>query len=617
MKIRTWLLWMVCLALPTVSLGLTREELSTAAQGLLPQGDEVTLRLKDGTTVTGTLAEESDTAVELRIVKGRITSQQAFERDSIAEMSVAGVDTAFARALLRLEPQPQNLNKAKYEHILALFDEFERLWPDHENMPEIRERHAIFSREAEQLARGMVKIEGRWMSPVVATVNKYDRSDMLLDQLELRFPGIQEPGFKRDPRAKKTYDQVITLRREAVRSLPRMMNERIPDLLANQQFDEAAAEISAFIRFWMHRIVGVAGPQTRRADSQEARALNQMDTAYLVRIQHKVMEAYEASGRGNQPPPADLMISDDHVFIPGGYFLMGNEQAGVWEDTFPVHLVYVDAFLMDRYEVSNAQYREFLEYVKRTGDNTIEHPNAPPLKDHTPVGWQFPELSGDDQPVVGVDWFDAYAYARWAGKRLPTEAEWEKAARGTDLRKFPWGNDSPEKWMVNSPQGRTFLNQSLEWRLQAGAADEGGSEASIQAGEAPPEQTFQLEELTWNVKEALPAEAMEAKIEQDKADVSPYGVLHMGGNVAEWVYDRFEMRYYSMAVFWNPTGPTNATAFLFRGGSYLDRDEHMTTFRRRRTESSDVARRGVSAGSGKPMIGIRCAQSLPAPSAKK
>jgi formylglycine-generating enzyme required for sulfatase activity len=106
----------------------------------------------------------------------------------------------------------------------------------------------------------------------------------------------------------------------------------------------------------------------------------------------------------------------------------------------PERTVKLEGFFIDKYEVTNAKYRVFLEYVRRTGDRTMCHPDEPLGKDHTPKYWHDPLFNKDDQPVVGVDWYDAYAYAQWSGARLPAEDEWELAARGPGKRPYPWGS---------------------------------------------------------------------------------------------------------------------------------------------------------------------------------
>lgn len=115
------------------------------------------------------------------------------------------------------------------------------------------------------------------------------------------------------------------------------------------------------------------------------------------------------------------------------------------QDSEMVRVPASPSFLLDRYEVTNARYRKFL----RAADHSRCHPDEPKGKDHTPRYWKdFNPLwekkdlfTADERPVVGVDWYDAYAFAAWEGKRLPTETEWEFAARGTDGRRWPWGND--------------------------------------------------------------------------------------------------------------------------------------------------------------------------------
>ncbi|MFQ5751073.1 MAG: SUMF1/EgtB/PvdO family nonheme iron enzyme, partial [bacterium] len=146
---------------------------------------------------------------------------------------------------------------------------------------------------------------------------------------------------------------------------------------------------------------------------------------------------------------------DNMVYIPSGEFIQGSE------DNYTLNLVrelnlsgsslallidskpesvFVKEYFIDKYEVTNKQYRQFLDAVG--DDRKWSHPDEPKEKtSQTPEGWKDENLSHEDQPVVGIDWFDAYAYAKWAGKRLPTDNEWEKAARGDDGRYYPWGNE--------------------------------------------------------------------------------------------------------------------------------------------------------------------------------
>ena len=120
--------------------------------------------------------------------------------------------------------------------------------------------------------------------------------------------------------------------------------------------------------------------------------------------------------------------SAEMVLVPAGEFWMGSDDGN--DDEKPRHRVDLDSYSIDRYEVTNALYKRFMEATARAA----------------PRHWSRSDLNGAAQPVVGVSWHDADAYCRWAGKRLPTEAEWEKAARGDDGRTYPWG----ERWEVVS-----------------------------------------------------------------------------------------------------------------------------------------------------------------------
>ena len=146
-------------------------------------------------------------------------------------------------------------------------------------------------------------------------------------------------------------------------------------------------------------------------------------------------------------------VRQEMVVIPGGEFIMGNDGRGDDgpgdEDERPAHRVSVNSFRMDRYETTNAMYEAFAKATERA---------AP----HHWVNGSYPEGKAD-HPVVYVDWHDADAFCRWAGKRLPTEAEWERAARGTDGRRFPWGNEfsttkanTPQYWLIKHEPGDTM-----------------------------------------------------------------------------------------------------------------------------------------------------------------
>ncbi|HEV7821377.1 MAG TPA: SUMF1/EgtB/PvdO family nonheme iron enzyme, partial [Burkholderiales bacterium] len=232
--------------------------------------------------------------------------------------------------------------------------------------------------------------------------------------------------------------------------------------------------------------------------------------------------------------PRDEITTRDGAkarIIPGGVFMMGNG-----EDA-PLREVHVDAFYMDVYEVSLSLYARFL---KATGSQT------------TSDYWSEKDLGAyGDRPVIGVSWHEASAYCKWAGKRLPTEAEWEKAARGLDERAYPWGNDEPR------PDLASFGKRS-DTPLATGV---------------------------------VPVTAL-------ANGKSPYGIYNLAGNVAEWVSDWYAESYRRGDVR-NPTGPAEGTGKLLRGGGWDDAAQALRTTKRFFASPEDTA----------DDRGFRCAQA--------
>ena len=198
-------------------------------------------------------------------------------------------------------------------------------------------------------------------------------------------------------------------------------------------------------------------------------------------------------------------VREEMVSIPAGPFIRGTDQGGF--DEHPQRTLVLDAFAIDRYEVTNFQYQQFV-------DATGHRKSGPPSR----YAKNMSKMRGINQPVVYVSWEDAEAYCHWKGKRLPTEAEWEKAMRGPDGRLWPWGN-------VEQPNGANWA------RVQD------GHEVSASVGTV----------LT---------------------DKSPYGVMDGAGNVMEWVADWYAERYFEEAPERNPPSPDHGVFRVLRGGGY-------------------------------------------------
>lgn len=247
------------------------------------------------------------------------------------------------------------------------------------------------------------------------------------------------------------------------------------------------------------------------------------------------------------PPALALdrtLVHRGMVLVPAGEFLMGSPQgSGGFSDEQPQRLVYVSAFWIDRHEVTNADY---LRFVQTTG-----HPapaNATPSVTLWEQGLPVPEI--DAHPVVNISWHDAVAYCRWAGKRLPTEAEWEKGARGTDGRRYPWGNE----WDF------TRANSASYW---AGRTVEFQDNAAWKAFWVNGEGAHIAKER------GVKGEVLTMPVGSFPQGASPYGLFDMAGNAAEWVQDWYEPYSYLHAPLADPQGPAGIVLKAMRGGSWL------------------------------------------------
>ena len=248
----------------------------------------------------------------------------------------------------------------------------------------------------------------------------------------------------------------------------------------------------------------------------------------------KGSKEFSAGQKQSQEKPVSAQpVEGAMAVVPAGEFLMGSPTGD--SDEQPAHKVYVDAFSMDKYEVTVGQYASFLQAKGIDPPSDWKTMNQP---------------SHQKRPVANVDSTDAAAYCKWAGKRLPTEAEWEKAARGTDGRLYPWGNDPP------TPLHANF-----------GKSD-------------------------WNNHGVL------APIGTFEDGKSPYGIYDMAGNVWEWVNDWYDYNYYKTSPSKNPAGPSSGGTKVIRGGAWNSNPRAMRS-----------ANRSLISPTDQGLNGFRCAKT--------
>ncbi len=241
-----------------------------------------------------------------------------------------------------------------------------------------------------------------------------------------------------------------------------------------------------------------------------------------------------------------LHAAEDSVAVPAGAFTMGSDSGPA--DERPAHRVSLPAFSIDRYPVANAAFAEFLNAAgpfNTRGERMFDF-DDPDARIHRAQGKWIADPGFEQHPVVEVTWAGARDYCAWRGQRLPTEAEWEKAARGTDARRYPWGNSAPDRT-----------------RAQFAA----------------------------RFNETAPVHAF-------AAGASPYGVLDMAGNAWEWVSSAY--RPYPYVAGDGREDPTAGPVRGTRGGGHASPAEEITTTQRGRNLSRNPA-------SGHHNIGFRCA----------
>lgn len=234
------------------------------------------------------------------------------------------------------------------------------------------------------------------------------------------------------------------------------------------------------------------------------------------------------------------------VFVPAGDFIMGNLLGIGSDEEAPPHRVSLDGYWIDRTEVTNAQYRTFVE---ATGHRA---PALCKAEDQT-----YADGEKTEHPVVCVSWDDAHAYCAWAGGRLPTEAEWEKAARGLDQRTYPWGSRF-------DGSRANYCDASCELEHKDSQFDDGY--------------------------------ARTAPVGSYPSGASLFGALDMAGNVWEWVGDWYSFTYYSRSPEINPPGPGIGDARVVRGGAWNSIFENLRS----------AFRGWLAPEQGDRVIGFRC-----------
>jgi len=251
---------------------------------------------------------------------------------------------------------------------------------------------------------------------------------------------------------------------------------------------------------------------------------------FLITVMSLTLNVY---GRQNNKTLSSVIDynGSEMILIPAGDFWMGSQIKQGDLDEHPQHRVYLDNYYIDKYEVTNKKYCDFLN---ATGKHRTEEDWWIVIDDKFCLiemkdGVYKPKEGCENYPVISVTWEGANRYAEWSGRFLPTEAEWEKAAKGKDGYTYPWGMN----WDVNKCNNRLMYLESV---------------------------TFLMLNF-YNGRGVVPPGSI-------PEGASPYGVTDMAGNVMEWCADWYDENYYEISPYKNPRGPETGTYRVIRGGSW-------------------------------------------------
>lgn len=297
--------------------------------------------------------------------------------------------------------------------------------------------------------------------------------------------------------------------------------EALPAPIKGITFLQSDGNLAAAVAAEVHRIA--SSFRRKRIKQSVAALLMAGIVASVVFFAMRMRSRTEIVGKDGVPA----------ALIPTGTFIMGDDEES------PRREIFVDAFYLDLYEVTVGRYAAFM---KDTGNPK------------TPDQWNTVDLkNGGDLAVGGVNWQDASSYCRWAGKRLPTEAEWEKAARGNDQRRYSWGNTAPTP--ESARYGKSYENPVYRDGV--------------------------------------------ARVGSYVHDRSPFGIFDLAGNVTEWVADWFSENFPEGDVR-NPKGPDSGTSKVLRGASWYEPAERLSVTKRWHANPS-------TRNDG---IGFRCARDV-------